>query len=42
MVKTVPRTSVGAVRLEEYEGRNDFVVANDVAGEVAVVFWFID
>ena len=38
VVKTVPRTSVGTVRFEEYEGRNDF----DVAVEVAVVFGFID
>ena len=41
MVKTVPRTSVGAVRFGEYEGRNDFDVVTDVVVDVAVVFGFI-
>ena len=36
MVKTVPRTSVGAVRFEEYEGRNDFDVVTDFVVKLAI------
>ena len=42
MVKTVPRSTVGATLVEVFEGCNDFDVATDVVVEVVVVFGFMD
>ena len=42
VVEGVPRSSVWVIKVEAYEGRNDFDIFTDVVVEVAVVFGFID
>ena len=42
VVEKLPRSSVGVMEVEAYEGRNDFDIFTDVVLEVAVVFGFID
>ena len=42
VVERVPRSSVGVIEVEAYEGRNGFDAVTDVGALVVVVFGCID